>query len=88
MNLNLVYKLCGYLSLVIGIAASLCIYRPGLMVFAMGFTLLGFILGSVNVFLNAKYFWQEEKFPKGYIGIFLSSLPVLFMLFMIFKSRH
>jgi hypothetical protein len=88
MNLKLVYKISGYLSLIIGVAASLCIYRPGLMVFALGLTLLGFIMGSINVFLNAKYFWQEEKFPKGYVGIFLSSLPVLFMLFMIFKSRH
>ena len=88
MNLNGLYKISGYLSLGIGIIASLCIYRPGLMVFAMGFALLGFILGGVNVFLNAKYFWQEEKFPKGYIGIFLSSLPVLFILFMMLKSRH
>ena len=88
MNLKLVYNICGYLSLIIGIAAALCIYRPGLIVFGMGLALLGFISGSINVFLNAKYFWQEDKFPKGYIGIFLSSLPVLFMLYMIFKSKH
>lgn len=88
MNLNVIYKLSGYLSLLIGIGAALCIYRPGLMIYGMGLALAGFVTGAVNVFLNMKYFWQEEKYPKGYLGIFLSSMPILFMLFIIFKSKH
>lgn len=87
MNLKLLYNLTGYLSVLVGICAAGCIYRPGLMFFGILFAILGFIIGAVNVFLNMKYFWQEEKWPKGYFGIFLSSLPVLFMLFLIFKRR-
>ena len=88
MNLNIIYKISGYLSIAIGIAAAACIYRPGLMVYGVTFALIGFLVGTANIFINLKYFSESEKYPKGYLGIFLSSLPVLFMLFMIFKTRH
>jgi len=88
MNLNIIYKITGYLSIAIGIMSTMCIYRPGLRFFGIGFALLGFVIGIINIFLNMKYFSESEKWPKGYLGIFLSSLPVLFMMFMIFKTRH
>ncbi|MES2679652.1 MAG: hypothetical protein V4635_07195 [Bacteroidota bacterium] len=88
MNLNFVYKFTGYLSIVVGAAAAACTYRPQLMVLAIGFSLLGFLISGINVFLNMKYFSESDTFPKGYMGIFLSSLPVLFMLYMIFQSRR
>ena len=50
--------------------------------------ILGFIISGINIFLNTKYYYEEEKYPKGYIGMLLSSLPVLFMLFVIMKHRH
>lgn len=88
MNLNFIYKLTGYLSVIIGLCAAGCTYRPILMVYAIGFSMLGFLVGGVNVFLNVKYFSESEKYPKGYTGIFLSSLPVLFMIYMIVQSRR
>lgn len=88
MNLRLIYKLTGYFSILIGIGAALCIYRPGLMVFGMAFTIIGFILAIINIFLNSKYFSEEEKYPKGLIGMFLSSLPVWFMLLKIMKHHR
>jgi hypothetical protein len=88
MNLNFVYKFTGYLSIVLGAVAAACTYRPQLMVYAIGFSLLGFLVSGINVFLNMKYFSESDTFPRGYIGVFLSSLPVLFMLYMIFQSRR
>ena len=88
MNLNIVYKVSGYLSVVIGLCAAGCTYRPTLMFFAIGFSVLGFIIGGLNVFLNMKYFSETDQFPRGYLGIFLSSLPVLFMIYMIFQARR
>lgn len=88
MNLSLVYRLLGYASLAIGALASLCIYRmhhPKYMFYGMALAILGFIISGANIFLNTKYFSDEEKYPKGYLGMVLSSLPVLFMLFVIFK---
>lgn len=88
MNPRLIYTGTGYLSVVAGLGAAACIYRPYLMMYGIALALLGFILSGINVFLNIKYFSEEEKFPKGYVGMFLSSLPVLFLMFMVFKSKH
>jgi hypothetical protein len=88
MNLRQVYYLLGYLSLIIGASASLCIYRIQYMFLGIGLSILGFIISGINIYLNTKYFSEEEKYPKGYLGTVLSSLPVLFMLFVIFKYKH
>lgn len=88
MKISTIYKITGYLSVIIGVLAALCIYKIQLMFYGIGFALLGFILGGINVFLNSKYFYDQEKYPKGYIGIFLSSVPILFMLFVIFRYKH
>ena len=88
MNVKTVYKITGYLSVAIGICAAICMYRIQFMFYGVGLAILGFIAGSVNIFLNSKYYYEQEKFPKGYLGIFLSSLPVIFMLMIIFKFRQ
>jgi hypothetical protein len=88
MKINLIYKFSGYLSIVAGIIAAASMYRPALRFYAMGFSILGFILANINIFLNLKYFSNSEPNPKGYLGMFLSSLPVLFVLYMVFKTRH
>jgi len=88
MNQKLIYQLLGYFSIVIGICAALCIYRIQYMFFGIGLSIIGFILSGINIYLNVKYFSEEEKYPKGYMGMLLSSLPVLFMLFVIFRFKH
>ncbi len=87
MKLPLVYKLLGYTSIIVGASASLCIYRIQYMFLGIGLSIVGFLLSGANIFLNTKYFSDEEKYPKGYLGMVLSSLPVLFMMFVIFKFR-
>ncbi len=86
-QLNL-YKLLGYLSIAVGISAALCIYRIQFMKLGIGLAILGFIISGINIFMNEKYFREEEKYPKGYMGMVLSSLPVLFMLFVVFKFKR
>lgn len=83
-----VYKLLGYLSIVIGIFAALSIYRIQFAFYGIALGILGFIVSGINIFLNTRYYYEEEKYPKGYLGMVLSSLPVLFMLFVIMKHRH
>lgn len=87
MNIKLVYKITGYLSIAFGIAAALCIYRIQFMFYGVGLAIPGFMLAGTNIFLNSKYYYEQEKFPKGYLGMFLSSLPVIFMMLIIFKFR-
>jgi len=88
MNLKSIYFISGYLSLIVGILAAFCIYRIQYVVIGIGLAILGFICSGINIYLNAKYFYDIEKYPKGYLGMVFSSLPVLFMLFVIFKYKH
>ena len=82
-----IYKLTGFLSIIFGSLAAICIYRIQWMYYGMALAMVGFILGTINIFLNSKYFNESEKWPKGYLGIFLSSLPVLFLMFVINKYK-
>lgn len=88
MSHRLVYKLLGYFSILIGIFAALSIYKIQFAFYGIALGLLGFIISGLNIFLNVKYYYEEEKYPKGYLGMLLSSIPVLFMLFVIMKHRH
>ncbi len=87
MGNKTIYLLTGYLSVLVGIGATLCIYRVELVKYGVALSIVGFILAGINIFLNAKYEFDEVKFPKGYFGMFLSSLPVIFMMLIIFKFR-
>jgi putative flippase GtrA len=87
MNVKHVYILTGYLSVLIGIAATLCIYRISWMKYGIALAIAGLITAGINIFLNSKYYYEQEKYPKGYLGMFMSSLPVIFMMLVIFKFR-
>jgi hypothetical protein len=85
MRARTVYLLCGYLSVLIGLVSSLSIYKRHLLFYGIMLATLGMVLGMVNIFLNERHRFDEERFPKGYLGIFLSSLPVLFLFFLNYK---
>lgn len=87
MNVKVIYKLTGYLSIGIGILATLSIYRIQYLYYGIALAIFGFVFASINIFLNAKHYYEQEKYPKGYLGMFLSSLPVIFMMLVIFKFR-
>jgi hypothetical protein len=87
MDLRVIYKVTGYLSIAIGLVAALSIYRMQYIYYGIGLAILGFISAGVNIFLNAKYYSEYEQYPKGYLGMFLSSMPVIFMMLLIFKFR-
>jgi hypothetical protein len=87
MNVKHLYIISGYLSLIIGAVATLCIYRIQYLYYGVALAMLGFIFAGINIFLNSKYYYEQEKYPKGYLGMFLSSLPVIFMMLVIFKFK-
>lgn len=73
----------GYLSVVIGIVSALSAYRPQLLFYGIGLSIIGFIFAGLNIVLNAKYDCEGEGFPRGYWGMFFNSLPVVFLLVMV-----
>jgi len=87
MNVKTLYKVSGYISIAIGILATICIYRIQYMYYGVALAILGFIFAGINIFLNEKYYSEQEKYPKGYMGMFMSSLPVIFMMLIIFKFK-
>lgn len=87
MNIKGVYLVSGYLSVLVGLLATLCIFRIQWMYYGVALAFIGMVLSLINIFLNTKYYFDQEKFPKGYLGLFLSSLPVIFMMLIIFKFK-
>ncbi|HQQ94554.1 MAG TPA: hypothetical protein PLQ93_08360 [Bacteroidia bacterium] len=87
MNPERVYKISGYLSLVFGILASLTIYKRSLLIIGMPLTMLGLMFSVLNIFLGTRHGFEGEKFSKGYLGMFLSSLPLIFILVMNFLAK-
>lgn len=88
MNL---YKLTGYLSVVFG--ALCCVFivllvitnKPLFLMLSVLNTLLGFVSSIINIFLNAKYEISKKKFSLGFAGLILSSVPIIFLMFIILK---
>jgi hypothetical protein len=87
MGLRGAYQITGYLSIFVGAVATACISRASWLYYGVALAFIGMVLGIINVFLSVKYFSDDEKAPKGYIGMFLSSLPVVFLMLVIFKFR-
>jgi hypothetical protein len=88
MNHRILYFALGYLSIAVGIGAALCIFNIRNMFYGLSLSILGMLVSVVNIYLNQKYYSDEEKYPKGYLGMVFSSLPVLFLLFVIFRFKH
>jgi hypothetical protein len=84
MPLFKVYKISGIVSLVFGILAACCLISIRTLPFGLLFSVLGFILSGVNVFLDAKHEFSGKKYPLGYAAMILSSLPVVFLMIIIF----
>ena len=83
MNL---FKLSGYLSVVFGAAASLTLINPVYLFFSLLFAIIGFVFSTVNIYLNAKYEITKGNFSLGYVGVVLSSIPVVFLMVLIFRG--
>jgi hypothetical protein len=83
MNL---FKLSGILSLVFGTLSCLILIKPYLLIFALLSAIIGFIFSTLNIYMNAKYEITKKAFSVGYIGMMLSSFPVIFLLVIIIRN--
>lgn len=88
MYTKLIYKLSGWISVVLGLVCTLSIYQARYVYYGVMLAILGFIFAGINIFLNQRFEFDEEKWPKGYVGMLLSSIPVLFLLFVILKFKR
>jgi TRAP-type C4-dicarboxylate transport system permease small subunit len=61
--------------------------NPFWLFFSLLAAIVGFTFATINVFLNAKYEITKKPFSVGYIGMILSSFPVIFLLVLIIKGH-
>lgn len=81
------YKIAGILSVIFGVCAAICLVSIRTVPFALLLAITGFVFSIINVFLDAKHEIHDRTYPLGYVGMLLSSLPVIFLLFFVFMRR-
>ena len=80
-------KLIGIISLVLGITATaLCFLSFGIMYALLAGT-IGMLISGVYVGIDTKYEINKNKITIGIISMFLSSVPILFLLAVIILSK-
>jgi len=87
MNPKILYKFSGVISVIAGIAAALCVIDPYLMFYGLMLSVTGFIFSGINIFINAKCGFSEGKYSSGFVGMVFSSVPVIYLMYIIFSSR-
>lgn len=83
MNL---FKLSGYVSIILGTVATISLINPRYLFYGLLFSIMGFVFSTINIYLNTKYEITKKAFSLGYIGMLLSSIPVIFLLILIIKG--
>lgn len=81
------FKLSGIASLLFGTLSCLILIKPYLILFALLSAIIGFVFSTINIYINAKYEITKKAFSVGYIGMILSSFPVIFLLVVIFRGN-
>jgi len=84
MNL---FKLSGLISIIAGLICCAMLFYPALLPFSLLFAIIGYTFSTINVYLNAKHEITKSWFSVGYIGMILSSIPVIFILVLIISNH-
>lgn len=80
------FRLSGILSLVFGTISCVILIKPFLLMFSLLAAIIGFTFSTINIYLNAKFEITKGAFSIGYIGMILSSFPVIFLLVLIIRN--
>lgn len=80
------FRLSGILSLVFGTISCILLIKPFLLLFSLLSAIIGFTAATINIYLNAKFEITKSSFSVGYIGMILSSFPVIFLLVLIIRN--
>jgi len=84
MNL---FKLSGLISIIAGVICCVMLFYPVLLPYSLLCAIVGYTFSTINVYLNAKFEITKNWFSIGYIGMVLSSIPVIFILVLIIRNH-
>ena len=62
------------------------IFTFKLLFFAIPSSILGYIFSTLFIFLNTKHDIKKSFFNQGTVGMVLSSVPILLVLYVIFST--
>ena len=83
MNL---FKLSGLVSLLFGTLSCFILLKPQFLMFSLLAVFICFTFSTINVYLNTKFEITKSAFSIGYIGMILSSFPVIFLMVLIIRG--
>ena len=78
------YRITSYLSLGLGILAALSVLKVQFLLPGMVCCILGFGASIINIFIQTKYQMEKRTFTRAHAGILLSSVPVIYILVIVF----
>ena len=78
------YRATSYLSLILGGLAALSVLSIQFLFFGLVLSILGFAASIFNIFYQTKYQMERRLFSKAHIGLVLSSIPVIYLIIIIF----
>jgi hypothetical protein len=82
------YKISGYASLFFGILATLSCFNLVFLFAGLLCAIVGFIFSILNIFISSKYDLAKKVFTKAHIGMLLCSVPVIYLLIIIFVMKN
>lgn len=82
------YKITGYLSLFFGILATLSCFNIVYLFAGLLCAIAGFIASIMNIFISTKYDISRRIITNSHVGMVLSSVPVIYLLIIIFVLKN
>jgi len=78
------YRATSYLSLIFGSLAALSVISVQFLFFGLLCAMLGFAASIFNIFIQTKYQMEKRLLTKAHLGLVLSSVPVIYILIIVF----
>ena len=77
------YRATSYLSLIFGSLAALTVFKAEFLFFGLILSMLGFAASIFNIFIQTKYQMEKRLLTKAYLGLVLSSIPVIYIVIIV-----
>jgi hypothetical protein len=80
------FNISGYLALFFGTLAVLFTFQPQFWIIALPAAIFGYVFSIIYIFLKTRYEIKTGIINQGIVGMALSSVPVLLVLYFVFSQ--
>lgn len=86
--MNKKMKILGVVAVCLGFLSAVMVFLPYGLFLSLPTGFLGMVTSTVYLYYDTKHQVSTSKISPGVIGIFLSSLPIITILIIIFTSKQ